>query len=412
MPKRLVVIDGADQGNSFPLADGKTVSVGNSSRHSDICLHDLYVRRDHCRLEVQGDRVLARAGENAEMLVNGQSAREQELRSGDVVRVGNSHLRLEDAAAEEADEDEAAAAPPKAALPLPHLPAERLGELTDHMLAQYEVGPVLGRGHCGVVFRARDRKAGLTVALKVLFPDFPKDAGEMQQFVAALKSMLALRHPNLVALYNAGRTGPYCWLALEYVEGESLAQVLERTTAGGKNNWKHALRLAVHLGRALEFIHRHRLLHGNITPRNVLIRLSDKVGKLGDLMLSRALDGSRLQVATLEAKLLSELPYLAPEQADPNAFVDSLADIYGLGAVVYARLTGRPPFLGASPEETISQIHEAPLVRPREHQPNTPQALDVAVVKMLARHQEERYQTVAELVEDLERIAEREGLAI
>ena len=406
MPKRLVVIDGADQGTFFSLADGKTVTIGNSSRHGDICLHDLHVRRDHCRLEVQGDRVLARAGESAEMLVNGQPIVEQELRPGDVLRLGNSYLRLEDAAAE------AAAAPAKAAEPLPQLPAERLGELTDHVLAQYEVGPVLGRGHCGVVFRARDRKAGLTVALKVLYPEFPKDAGEMQQFVAALKSILALRHPNLVTLYNAGRTVPYCWLALEYVEAESLAQVLERTTTSGKNNWKYALRLGVHLGRALQFIHRQRLLHGNITPRNVLIRLSDKVGKLGDLMLSRALDGSRLQVATLEAKLLSELPYLAPEQADPNAFVDSLADIYGLGAVVYARLTGRPPFLGASPEETIAQIHEAPLVRPREHQPNTPPALDVAVVKMLARHQEERYQTATELVEDLERIAEREGVAV
>jgi serine/threonine protein kinase len=406
MPKRLVVIDGADQGNSFPLADGKTAIIGNSSRHSDVFLHDVYVRREHCRLEAMGDRVLARVGEGAEMFVNGQPVREQELRAGDLLRVGNTYLRVEKTATTEPPP------PPKASAPLPELPAERLGELTDHVLLHYEVGPVLGRGHTGVVFRARDRKAGHTVALKVLFPEFPKDAGEMQQFVAALKSILALRHPNLVTLYNAGRTGSYTWLALEYVEAESLAQVLEQPTAVGKNNWKHAVRLAVHLGRALEFIHGKNLLHGNLTPRNVLIRLSDKVGKLSDLMLARALDGSRLQVATLETKLLAELPYLAPEQADPNAFVDSLADIYGLGAVLYARVTGRPPFQGGSPEETIAQIHEATLTRPRDLQPLMPAAFDAAVVKMLARRQEERYQRAAEVVEDLERIAEQEGVAL
>lgn len=413
MAKRLLVIDGADHGRSFPLHGDGVVTIGNSHRHADICLHDLYVRRVHCQLEVQGDRVVARASEsNAGMTVNGQAAAEQELRLGDVLRVGNTHLRLEEADPDETPE-EAPETEVKDFPPAPPLPAGRLAELTDHLLAHYEIGPVLGHGHGGVVFRARDRKGGHMVALKVLFPEFPKDAGEMQGFAAAMRTVLPLRHPNLVTLYNAGRTAPYCWLALEYVEGESLAQALERMSGvPGKLGWKHALRLGIHVGRGLEFVHRHRLLHGNVTPHNVLVRLSDKTAKLSDLMLARAIEGSALQAATLEKKLLAELPYLAPEQADPDAYVDSLADLYGLGAVIYARITGRPPFRGASPEETIARIHEAPLVRPRQVQPAVPEALDVAVGKMLARRQEERYQTAADLVAELERIAEEEGVIL
>jgi serine/threonine protein kinase len=422
MAKRLLVIDGADQGHSFSIDADGVLSIGSSRRNTDICLHDLFVRRVHCMLEVKEDRVAVRNSDDSpEIFVNGQPVKEQELRPGDVLRVGNSHLRLEDAGEEEADsadeagytvEDEEPA--PAAPVPaeLPRLPAERLAELTDHVLAHYEIGPALGRGHCGVVFRARDRKAGHFVALKVLPPEFPKGAAEMQQFVQAMKRVLALRHPHLVALYNAGRTGPYCWLALEYVEGDSLAQVLTRVGTGSKLNWRHALRLGIHVGRALDFVHQQRLVHGNVTPQNILIRLSDKAAKLGDLMLGRALDGSALQAATLEAKLLAEMPYLPPELADPQASVDNLSDIYGLGAAMYARLTGLPPFQGATPEETLALIQEGALVKPRKRQSSIPLPLEAAVVRMLARHQEDRYPSAAELVSDLERIAEQEQVSV
>src|SRR5262249_54228436 len=151
---------------------------------------------------------------------------------------------------------------------------------------------------------------------------------------------------------GAGRSHRYCWTALEYVEGENVAQTLERIGKPGKNAWQHAVRLAVHVGRALDFLHQHHLFHGNITPRNVLVRLADRHVKLGDLFLEKALDGSSLQQMRLEDKLLAEMPYLSPEQINAGAFVDHLTDMYSLGAVVYARLTGQPPFQGTTPEET------------------------------------------------------------
>jgi serine/threonine-protein kinase len=413
MAMRLLVIDGADQGQSFSITEDGVLSIGSSRRNTDICLHDLFVRRVHCQLDVAGHHVSVRnGGDSPEIFVNGQPVKDQELRPGDVLRVGNSYLRLEDGPDDgEGTDDESA---PAARVPaeLPHLSAERLTELTDHILAHYELGPVLGRGHCGVVFRARDRKAGHFVALKVLPPEFPKGAEEMQQFVQAMKRVLGLRHPHLVALYNAGRTAPYCWLALEYVEGDSLAQVLARGGSGSKPNWRHGLRLGVHVGRALDFIHGQRLVHGNVTPHNVLVRLSDKTYKLGDLMLSRALEGSDLQSATLEAKLLAEMPYLPPELADPQASVDNLSDIYGLGAVMYARLTGLPPFQAATPEETLALIQEGTLIKPRQRQSSIPQALEVALVRMLSRHPEDRHPSAAMLVADLERIAQQEGVTV
>jgi serine/threonine-protein kinase len=370
-------------------------------------------------LEVDGGRVLARDNDSESgIFVNGSQVKQQELHTGDVIRVGNSYLRLEDGAAAAEEEAEAEPEPAPEVVPapvpggLPRLPRERLGELADHTLSHYEIGPLLGRGHYGVVFRARDKKVGHVVALKVLAADFPKDSTEMQPFVQAMKAVLGLRHAHLVALLNAGRTPPYCWLALEYVEGESLAQVLGRAAAGTKLNWKNALRLGVHLGRALEFLHGRRIIHGNITPQNIVIRLSDKTVKLGDLMLDKALEGSALQAATLEAKLLAELPYMAPEQVDPKAYEDNLSDIYSLGAVVYARLTGQPPYQGESPEETIGKIQKGSFVRPRRLQPSVPQVFEAAVVRMLARRQEERYQKAADVIADLERIAEQEEVAV
>jgi serine/threonine protein kinase len=436
MAKRLLVIDGADRGRSFPLPRNGAVRIGSNRRHAAICLHDQLVRQVHCLLEVEGTRIVVRNKDDSpEILVNDQPTRERVLRPGDVLRVGNSHLRLEGGATGSSSPSEREKPVPAAGGP-PGL-SNLAAELTDDTLAHYEVGPVLGHGPRSVVFRAKDLKAGHVVALKVLPPEFPKDAAEMRRFVRATKAVLALRHPHLVALYNAGRTGSYCWLALEYVAGESLAQVLTREDAASKPDWRQALRLGVQIGQALELVHRRHLVHGNITPQNILIRASDRAAKLGDLMLGRALAGSALHAATLEAKLLAELPYLPPEVTDPNASVDHLSDIYGLGAVLYARLTGRPPFQGASPEETLALIEEGALVKPRQRQSSTtqapeanhwllsetlnwarqrrssmPQALEAAVVRMLARRPEDRYPTAAELVADLERIADQEKVKV
>src|SRR5262249_9717725 len=149
------------------------------------------------------------------------------------------------------------------------------------------------------------------VAFKVMQPNFPKGDAERQAFIQAMKTMLPLRHPNLVALLASGKTGPYVWLALEHVEGESVATMIERIGASGLLDWRQAYRVAVHGGRALDFAHQSGVVHGNVTPRTLLYRTADKTVLLNDLILLQALKGSQLKQSIWQAKMTAELPYLS-----------------------------------------------------------------------------------------------------
>jgi serine/threonine protein kinase len=417
MAWQLLVIDGADKDRFFPLPEEGLVSIGSSRKNADIVLHDLYVARVHCEIRFEDQRaVVSDLDTPGGTFLNGQKIKEQEIRLGDVLRIGNSHMRLDIMSDEEAQamdveeaEDEAVeiveAEEEKS-------PADRLAELSGQTLGNYEVGSLLGKGHHGMVFRARNTKTQQVVALKVLSPEFPANEGEMQPFVKTLKLALPFQHEHLVKLLGAGKTSGFCWLAQEYVEGESLTQVLERMGSPGKLTWKHALRLGLHAGQALAFIHKNRLIHSNLTPANILIRFSDKHIKLNDFLLGKAVEGSKLHAAIMKQKLVTEMGYLAPEQTDPGAFVDNLADIYGLGALMYARMTCQPPFKGKTPEETLTMVRKAKLVRPSEHQDAIPEELEDVVVKMLARRQEDRYERVKDVLADLSEIAEAEEVEV
>lgn len=445
--KRLVVIDGADRGRFFPLPESGIVTIGKNPRCADIILHDLYVSRVHCELRIDGDAVIVAHVEGPhETLINGQKIAEQEIRLGEILRIGNSHLRLEidlveegsngsarDAPStsgaeeegtneveeeegeeaelieeeEESDSEESAGAEESSeSYSLPHPPVDELLKLEGQPFGHFQIGPLLGRGQSGIVFRAVDARTSQTVALKVLSPDFPHSEMELQRFIRALKAMPLLQHTHLVTLHGAGKTGRCCWISREYVEGESLARLVQRLKAAGKYDWMRACRLAIDLGKALDFLHRNRVTHGNITPRNILIRGSDKVVKLADLMLSRALEGTRLQKAILGKKLLAEQLYLAPEQTDPHAPVAPAADLYALGIVSYVLLTGQPPFTGDSPRDLRAQIREGKFVKPSKLQSGIPAPFEAAVLKLLAHRPEDRFQTAAEMLAVVEPLFE------
>ncbi|HYH69659.1 MAG TPA: protein kinase, partial [Urbifossiella sp.] len=198
----------------------------------------------------------------------------------------------------------------------------------------------------------------------------------------------------------------------EFVDGESAADVVARVAGGDKPSWSRAARVVVHLARALHGLAEHRLIHGNITPRNVLIRKADHAALLTDLGLADALAGSRLQESFREAKLLAELPYLAPEQSEPGAFVDESADLYAVGAVAYALILGRPPVGGTSAAEIVANAHAGRVTRPGLSYKKVPAAFDAVVMKLLACHQEDRYSNAAELLADLAPIAEAHDIKV
>jgi serine/threonine-protein kinase len=396
MDRHLRVLSGPDAGRTFPVHETGTQGIGRSHQHSEICLHDLSLARVHCYLEMADGQVVLADTDNCGTYLNGEKVTRQRLHNGDVIKLGASELCFE------SDAPADAAAPSPAAVAFS---TEGLAKLAGSTLGPYQLGPVIGKGHCGLVFQARHTKQERTVALKVLHQDFPKDDAEMQTFVHAMKAAVLLRHPNLVAVLGAGRTDAYCWVAMELVEGENVAAMLKRTGTEGLPDWRQSFRLAVHVGRALYQADQHGLVHGGITPRNVLFRSTDNLFKLGDLMQARALAGSLLTQMTVRDKLVRDLIFLSPEQTQPQVALDVRSDIYNLGAVAYGLLTGQSPFAGESLAQSLALIRDADPMSPLEYQPQAPEAFAEIVLKMLAKKPEERYQTPGELLLDLMQIA-------
>jgi serine/threonine-protein kinase len=172
--------------------------------------------------------------------------------------------------------------------------------------------------------------------------------------------------------------------------------------------------VAIQLARALDYAHKNNVIHRNITPANVLIQASDKVAKLGDLMLAKALEGSMAQQITRPGELLGEVDYMSPERTHGTTDVDGRSDIYSLGAMIYRLLTGRPPFTGGSLMETIVKIRqsEAKPEKPKKYQLAIPDLFEGIVLRMLAKQPAERYQTAAELLGELERVAKFQGVTV
>jgi hypothetical protein len=424
MPRRLLVVDGADRGASYPVPDNGRVTVGNNLKYAEIVLHDLYVARVHCELHAKHGKIMVVHKQGAGgTLINGKRINEQELHLGDILRVGNSHLRFEHGIAEppdvRSDDDsgtfavvsalrsgETGAAPAAAPEPAPPAgPPDPLLQLENQVLGQYQFGALLGRGLTGLVFRAHHRQTNQPATIKVLAPDFPKNEAELQNFIRVLKQVAPLRHANLVTVHGAGKTGPYCWIAREFIDGDSVAALLGRMVTEGKLHWKRACRVAVQLGMLLDFLNQHHIHPARITPANVLIARDTKATRLADLMLADALKASRLATVIHERRQLAELPYTAPEQADPGAPADVRASLYSLGAVLYVLLTGQPPFQGSSVTELLAHINEGKVVKPSKVLRDTPPPFEGAVLRLLARRPEDRFQSAAEFLDVVEPIA-------
>jgi serine/threonine protein kinase len=408
MGKQLLVVAGPDQGRAFPIPEADFLLLGRS-RALDARLTDPYVSRTHCQLQVENGQVVLTDFESAGgTFVNDQRVTRRQLEPGDVIRIGTTTLQYQPD-----DIAERKTWPPDAPAPAPPAaPAEQLAGLVGQKFGNYEVGPVLARGQTGLVFHGRDTTQNLPVAVKVLWPEIAQDEDQRQRFVRAMKTMLPLRHPNLVSLYGAGKSGPYCWMAMEYVEGESLVQVIQRVGTLGMLDWRNALRVAVHVARALDFAHRQQVIHRNVTPMNILVEAGTKTAKLGDLMLAKALEGSLAKQITKPGELLGDVHYLSPERTLGTAAVDGRSDFYSLGATVYALLTGRPPFEGDTLTETITKIRQAEPVRPKKYQLAIPDLFEGVVLRMLAKRPEDRFQKAGDMVAELERVAKFQGLAV
>ena len=416
MTAHLVVIAGPDKGKVFVLSDEYNVLLGRS-RQANSKLSDLAVSRVHCEIEVKGKRIFLTDLESGTgTAVNGKRVAECELRSGDLIRIGDTQLRLEGAGSVN-DLAEASTVAPKKVLPVTPIPArpvlttaDRLHQLKGTNLSHYEIGDVIARGHSGLIFKANDFKHDREVAFKVMWPEFSRNDDEKQRFTRAMKTMIGLSHPNLVTLYGAGKTGPYCWIAMELVGGESVTQVLSRLGTANQLDWRSVLRIGAAVARALEYAHGKNIIHRNITPQNVIVGKTPNVTKLGDLMLAKAMEGSLSKPITRPGEILGNVRYMPPEPTTSDAEIDGRADIYSLGALLYSLLAGRPPFEAGTSMDTIVKIRQEEPVRPKKFQMALPDLFEGVVLKMLAKHPDSRPQSAKELLKDFERVAKYCGV--
>ena len=330
------------------------------------------------------------------------------LKPGDVLRVGDTQMRVQigDLPVDGLRDAPAAAAGVTTAKP------DQLKALSGGQLSHFDVGPVIGQGSTCMVFHATDTKDNRPVALKVLLPEFSKVEEEMQRFVRAVKTVLPLRHPNLVAVYAAGKTGQHCWVAMEYIAGEDMVRVIERIGVAGMLDWRYAFKVAVQVTRALAYAHDKQIVHRNVTPKNILLETPTKAVKLGDLMKAKAMEGALARQITRPGELLGDVAYMSPERTRGTTEVDLRSDLYGLGATAYALLTGRPPLVGDTLVETISKIRTETPVKPTKYQMSIPSSFEGIILKLLAKRPEDRYSSASELLKELERVGKFNGVTV
>jgi serine/threonine protein kinase len=255
------------------------------------------------------------------------------------------------------------------------VPPERIGH--------YVILSEIGRGGMGVVYRAHHEHLRRDVALKMLLAGPSADRDERVRFRAEAEAVARLQHPHIVQIFevgehDAGLGGPRPYVALEYVDGGSLATRL----AGRPQPPGQAASWLEPLARAVDYAHQQGVVHRDIKPSNVLLTPDDRP-KLCDFGVAKILGGSDLK--TRSGTLIGTVEYMAPEQAEGKGVVGPPADIYALGALLYATLTGRPPFQGASLLDTLQQIQAQEPVSPRRLQPTVPRDLETICLKCLQK---------------------------
>ncbi|MFI6267529.1 Stk1 family PASTA domain-containing Ser/Thr kinase [Micromonospora zamorensis] len=269
---------------------------------------------------------------------------------------------------------------------------------------RYQVGELLGYGGMAEVHRGRDLRLGRDVAIKMLRTDLARDATFQMRFRREAQNAASLNHPAIVAVYDTGEeTAPtgetLPFIVMEFVNGRTLKEVLG---AEGRLQPRRALEICADMCAALEFSHRHGIIHRDIKPGNVMLTQTGQV-KVMDFGIARAL-ASGATTMTQTSAVIGTAQYLSPEQARGEA-VDARSDVYAAGCVLFELVCGHPPFVGDSPVSVAYQhVRETPPT-PSDINPDVTPAIDAIVLKALSKNPLNRYQSAGEMRADLLRAA-------
>ncbi len=268
----------------------------------------------------------------------------------------------------------------------------------------YEILGILGRGGMGVVYKARQISLDRVVALKMVLAGAHAGPQELGRFRTEAEAVARLQHPNIVQIYEVGEQEGRPYFSLEYVDGGSLAQKLDKAPLPPRE----AAGVIEMLARAIDAAHRANIVHRDLKPGNVLLT-RDGVPKITDFGLAKRLDSARSQTKT--GSVLGTPCYMAPEQAGGKIRqIGPATDIYALGAMLYEMLTCRPPFQADTDLDTLMKVVAEEPVPPRSLQPRVPRDLELICLRCLQKDPARRYGSARELADELHRFLSGEPI--
>lgn len=276
---------------------------------------------------------------------------------------------------------------------------------TSNILGKYEIISEVGRGGMGVVYKAKDVRLGRIVALKelILLDNISnKDKEEIiERFRREAQTAANLSHLNIVTIYDVGEENKRHFIAMEFLEGKTLKEFLDE---GKELTPEEKIDILIQVCDALEHAHSHGVVHRDIKPDNILILKNGKV-KITDFGIARMSEA--LPSMTQDGTMLGTLGYISPEQLHDSRQVDSRADIFSLGAVMYELYTKVLPFDGGSIGATILKIVTENPIPPREINPTIPETIEKIIMKALQKDPDLRYQRASEISSELRTLQER-----
>ncbi len=269
-------------------------------------------------------------------------------------------------------------------------------------LPGYDVLGELGRGGMGVVLQAYQPQLRRAVAVKMLLSGAAAGPAEVQRFRTECAAAGCLQHPGIVRVHEVGEHEGRPYFTMDLIDGSSLA----RRLAQGPLAPAEAARLVATVAAAIQYAHEQGVLHRDLKPQNLLL---DRAGQpyVTDFGLAKRLDEAG---QTRTGSLLGTPSYMAPEQAAGQKELTPAVDVYGLGAVLYECLTGRPPFRAANPLDTVLQVLESQPAPPRLLNPQVPRDLETICLKCLEKDPRRRYGSARELAADLQRFLAGEAI--
>jgi eukaryotic-like serine/threonine-protein kinase len=314
--------------------------------------------------------------------------------------------------------DEGATLPPTADFESPTVQPDAANKSTDkthdgvttepligaRTFGEYELLAEIARGGMGVVYKARQKRLNRTVAVKMILAGQLADQDDVRRFLSEAEAAAGLDHPGIVPVYESGEIAGQHFFSMGFVDGQSLAALL----AAGPLPPRRAAELVAQVADAVDYAHERGVIHRDLKPGNILL---DQEGnpRVTDFGLAKRVAGDSGLTRTGQA--LGTPSYMPPEQASGK--IDAIgrpADVYALGAVLYAALTGRPPFQAATPLDTILQVLEQEPVAPRQLNADIPRDLETIALKCLEKDPHKRYATARDLADELQRFLRGEPI--